>query len=148
MAVTDAYHVGLRYLTRREHGEIELARKLRAKGFEDQEIQSALELLISEGYLNNTRFAQNYTRSRLNSGWGPVIIVQELLSKGLPDFIIESTMEDFKREWDAVATGVRTKKFGSKMPSNFQEKAKQMRFLQYRGFSQAHIKHVFEMVLI
>lgn len=146
MALTDAYQAGLRYLTRREHGETELARKLRAKGFEEFEVESALKTLLSEGYLSDVRFAENYTRSRLNSGWGPVTIVQELLSKGVPDEISEAAIAALDNQWAEVAQVVRLKKFGQTLPDNFQDKAKQMRFLQYRGFTQTQIHYAFEMI--
>jgi len=39
-----------------------------------------------------------------------------------------------------LATEVRLKKFGTAEPRDFKEKARQMRFLQYRGFEQEHIQ--------
>ena len=40
----------------------------------------------------------------------------------------------------ALAVEIRTKKFGAELPAAFKEKARQMRFLQYRGFEQEHIQ--------
>ena len=39
-----------------------------------------------------------------------------------------------------LARHERVKKFGAAMPADFKEKAGQMRFLQYRGFEQDHIR--------
>mgnify|MGYP000507114350 CR=1 FL=1 len=146
MALSDIYQAGLRYLTRREHGRVELARKLRAKGFDPDEISETLDALVQAGYLSDQRFTENYIRYRLNRGKGPVNIVQELLTKGVSQALVNEHMLAFSEVWVAQANVVRQKKFGAKAAIDFTEKAKQMRFLQYRGFTTEQINQAFETV--
>ena len=140
----ETYESALRSLSRREHSTLELARKLRAKGFPPEHISQALHELTSQGYLSDIRFTENYARYRLNSGWGPVMIVQELLEKGLSSTLIEEQMSVLQEHWLALASQVREKKFGAHWPQSYVEIAKQKRFLQYRGFTLDHIKQVFD----
>lgn len=143
MSINDVYQAGLRYLTRRDHSEAELARKLRAKGFADESIEAAMAQLRSDGYLNDERFVEIYTRYRLNSGRGPVSIVQELLAKGVSKALISAQIAAFSTQWLAAAKAVREKKFGAAPPASSADKAKQRRFLQYRGFNFEEINRVF-----
>ena len=144
MVRSDTYQAGLACLARREHSKTELARKLRAKGFPPEEILLVLEDLVSQGYLSEGRFVENYIRYRLNSGWGPVNIIQELLQKGVSRHLIDEKMSGFNEGWVSVARQVRQKKFGKAYPEAFDHLVKQKRFLQYRGFTLDQIDQVFE----
>ena len=44
----------------------------------------------------------------------------------------------------SLARAARTRKFGSEIPKDRKERARQARFLQYRGFSTDHIRAVLE----
>jgi regulatory protein len=54
--------------------------------------------------------------------------------------MIHETLEEVEQDWFALAREVRQKKFGCDAPIDFQEKARQMRFLQYRGFGPDQIR--------
>jgi regulatory protein len=43
-------------------------------------------------------------------------------------------------DWGAAARRVRASKFGAEPPTDWKTKARQARFLQYRGFSADHIR--------
>ena len=43
-------------------------------------------------------------------------------------------------DWSAIAREVRRRRFGPKAPADWAEKGRQARFLQYRGFSNDHIR--------
>jgi len=43
-------------------------------------------------------------------------------------------------DWRILASEVRLRKFGTQEPPGWPEKARQARFLQYRGFSSDHIR--------
>ena len=85
-----------------------------------------------------------YIRYRLNSGWGPVIIVQELLDKGVLQALIDEQMVLLAEDWVLRADQVRQKKFGSGLPKTFAEEVKQKRFLQYKGFTLDQIDRIFK----
>ena len=131
------------FLARREYGQTELIRKLANKGFQSDVAALAVTQLTDEGLQSDQRFAESFVQSRINQGKGPVRIRMDLGQRGISDATIEIAIEDADPDWCALAREQRHKKFGSSAPSDFKEKARQMRFLQYRGFEQDHIQSAF-----
>lgn len=127
-------------LARREHSRFELKQKLIAKGFALEEIESLLDQLVKENLLNDQRFAECYVRMRANRGFGPLHIKQELQERRVDDELAAMAIEALAETWLANAQSVRTKKFGSEIPEVFLERAKQMKYLQYKGFPLHIIK--------
>jgi len=128
------------YLARREYGQQELEQKLIAAGFESMVVSETVCKLSGEGLQDDRRFVDNFAQSRINQGKGPVRIRQELGERGLNAGLIDGVLEDVTEDWFELARQVRRKKFGSDLPRDFKEKARQMRFLQYRGFESGHIQ--------
>ena len=64
----------------------------------------------------------------------------ELGDRGVSSSLIAEVIESSEADWFDLATVIRHKKFGASLPADFAARAKQMRFLQYRGFEQAHIQ--------
>jgi regulatory protein len=128
------------YLARREYGQRELEQKLIAAGFEAVTARDAVHKLTGEGLQDDRRFIENFVQSRINQGKGPVRIGKELGERGVNDGMIEAALEDVAEDWFALARQIREKKFSSDLPQDFREKARQMRFLQYRGFESGHIQ--------
>lgn len=128
------------YLARREYGRKELCSKLAGAGFEADHVEAAVEQLAAEGLQSDHRFAEAFVQSRINQGKGPVRIRADLSQRGLDDNLIEDVLHESGASWRELAAEVRRKKFGAAEPVNFKDKAKQMRFLQYRGFESGHIQ--------
>jgi regulatory protein len=131
------------FLARREYGQDELARKLAEKGYRRSIVDDELRRLAEEGLQSDTRFAESFVQSRINQGKGPVRIRADLGQRGIRDGIIEGALEEAGCDWFELAREERVKKFGAAVPADFKEKARQMRFLQYRGFEQDHIQSAF-----
>jgi regulatory protein len=131
------------FLARREYGQTELIRKLANKGFQSDVAALTVTQLTDEGLQSDQRFAESFVQSRINQGKGPVRIRMDLGQRGISDATIEIAIEEADPDWRALAREQRHKKFGSSAPSDFKEKARQMRFLQYRGFEQDHIQSAF-----
>jgi regulatory protein len=53
---------------------------------------------------------------------------------------IEAGLEDAAQDWAAVARDVRRRRFGVSPPGDYAERARQARFLQYRGFSPEQVR--------
>jgi regulatory protein len=128
------------FLARREYGCEELAKKLADKGYKRPVVEDELARLAEEGLQSDTRFAEALVLSRVNRGKGPVRIRADLAQRGIRDGVIEGALEAAACDWFELAGEQRRKKFGAGAPAHFKEKARQMRFLQYRGFEQDHIQ--------
>ena len=126
-------------LARREHGFDELVDKLCDRGFEPEVVVAELSRLREEGLQSDRRFAEAFVSSRFRQGKGPQRIRAELRAKRLSDALVDDALRDSEFDWGALARDVRVRKYGEAVPENFELKAKQMRFLTYRGFSQEQI---------
>jgi regulatory protein len=125
-------------LARREHSRLELERKLEARGFSEALVGPTLDDLEASGVLATARFTENFIRSRVARGKGPVRIRAELAERGVTgeeSDLLRSTQVD----WTEAARAARAKRFGSEPPRDFKERARQARFLQQRGFNGAQI---------
>ena len=133
----DCQATALRLLGRREHSYKELQNKLYARGFDTSLIDEVLTALQAENLLSDDRFAESYVRSKMHKGIGPVRLKQELREHQVDDELIQRYLGE--QQWKRLAAEVRQKRFGVILPDSFNERAKQMRFLQYRGFNAEQI---------
>jgi len=128
------------YLARREYGQLELEQKLIVAGFAPVTANETVGKLTGDGLQDDRRFIDNFAHSRISQGKGPVRIRQELGERGLYAGLIDEVLEDVAEDWFALARLVRHKKFGPELPREFKQKARQMRFLQYRGFETSQVQ--------
>ena len=128
------------YLARREHGRVELLNKLTQFGFDSNISEDAIAQLVEDGLQSEQRFIEAFVRSRIIQGKGPVKIRADLRERGVADTLIENALSESEQNWFELAWEVRKKKFGLARPADFNEKARQLRFLQYRGFETDHIQ--------
>ena len=128
------------YLARREYGRLELQAKLESQGFGSEAARIAADRLASENLQCDHRFAENFVESRIGQGKGPVRIRLELEERKLDAGLVEEVLADVEQDWIAMARQIRAKKFGPDLPADFKEKARQMRFLQFRGFEPGQIQ--------
>jgi regulatory protein len=128
------------YLARREHGRVELLNKLAKFGFDTHVAEDAVAQLVDDGLQSDQRFVEAFVRARINQGKGPARIRADLRERGLSDGLIEDGLSEAEQNWFELAHEVHAKKFGAGPARDFKEKARQMRFLQSRGFDQEHIQ--------
>ncbi len=134
----------LELLARREHSRRELTRKLAARGFPDEILGAALDELERSGALTDARFTDSFVRSRIAKGKGPQRIRAELAQRGVADAEAEHGLRTADVDWLAAIRAVRAKRFGPQLPRDYAERARQARFLQYRGFDSAQIRAALE----
>lgn len=135
-----AYACALRLLMRREHSERELRFKLQQRDYEAAVNDVVLAQLIDEGYLSNARFAEVFVRSRHERGAGPLKIRAELRKRGVEEPLVEDAFRELAADWYDAACRQRDKRFGTLPPQDYKERARQMRFLQQRGFSGEQVR--------
>tara|TARA_B110001454_G_C12467699_1_gene329009 strand:+ start:102 stop:593 length:492 start_codon:yes stop_codon:yes gene_type:complete len=138
-----ALHCGVGLLARREHSEFELRQKLHTREYDANDIDIAIKRLLDKDYLSDARFAQSTCRHRVNRGYGWRYIANELKQKGVCSTIIQQLQNNCEIDWYLQAELAYNKRFDGvreKDPQDGQkEKAKRIRFLQYRGFSTDEI---------
>lgn len=126
-------------LGRRDFCSGELRQKLESAGYDAERVAAAVEELVAGKIVNDARYAQNYVAYHAERGQGPVRIGADLKSLDLPSEIIQTAL-DSGPDWGQRAREVRIRRFGLAEPQTWSQKAKQGRFLQYRGFSSDHIR--------
>jgi regulatory protein len=135
--------VGIALQTYREHGAKELEAKLTRKGYDSLTTAQVVEELRESGLVSDQRFAEAYVRGHAARGHGPIRIRHDLKELGVPSELITVALDSEEFDWADMAADVRRRKFGETAPKVFTERAKQMRFLQYRGFSSSQIRAAF-----
>lgn len=131
------------FLSRRPYSRIELQEKLARKGFCPDIIESILNKLCQQGYLNDEetsfRWAQSLVQERL---WGKAKITFYLLQKGISKNIIDKVQKKIWQEFSEKETAEKAikKRFPplKKLPSQ----GKLVAFLKTRGFSSEVIYKV------
>lgn len=134
-------------LARREHSLFELRRKLRRRFQDEDLVDTQLQRLVEENLQSDQRFAESYARQRAGRGYGPARLRQEMRDKGVTDSEISRAFEDAELDWYSLASEALRKKFGepgSAQPGGYdiKEKARRVRFMQYRGFSAEHYQQL------
>lgn len=149
------------YLGRREHSKKELREKLLTKECDPQAVENLLIEFEQEGYQSDERMTSAIIKDSIGKKHGKIRILQTLKKHGLTtissvndiqtwidehgeffnDLMINATTkeqenldENYAVDWLAQAVEARVKKYGDNIPTNPKEKARQLRFLQYRGF--------------
>jgi regulatory protein len=137
--------LALKLLARREHSRLELERKLLARSFERSTIEQTLDALEHSGALSTDRYTESFIRSRLAKGQGPTRVRYELASRGVGEDVADAAIADEQWDWLAAARRARVKRFGARSPQTYAERAKQSRFLEYRGFTAEQIRAALEL---
>ncbi|HKU17434.1 MAG TPA: regulatory protein RecX [Steroidobacteraceae bacterium] len=130
----------MRLLARREHSVEELRRKLERKGYPPESIESVIQKLAGKRLVSDERFTSNFVHHHARRGQGPVRIRAALRQQGVSDAQVEEALQSADVDWVQLAREVRRRKFGSSAPRSLGERAKQARFLQYRGFDAEQLR--------
>ena len=99
-----------------------------------------LSSLQVEKLLSDARFVQEFVSARVRRGSGPLKIREELRAKGVTSELVAEALAGLKAASAEGAAAARRKRFGSALPKEMSERARQARFLQQRGFSMDDIR--------
>lgn len=133
----------MRLLSIREHSFNELERKLNKNDDCHDDVLAVIEQLRDEDLQSDGRFTEAYIHSRLQRGFGPVRIRQELRERSISDELISLHLQANDAQWNEQVRQVREKKYGKLVPTSYPDKMKQSQFLQYRGFTSEQIRQIF-----
>ena len=135
----------LQCLARREYSRAELRTKLLPHVQADDEFEQVsgsadtvnldalLDDLVTRGWLSDERAVKQLLHAK-RSRFGLQRITHELRQRGIAENLISDALPDLKETEMAAAREVWQRKFGV-LPQDEKEKAKQVRFLQSRGFA-------------
>ena len=131
-------------LARREYGRAELKKRLltRASDAEARDANTAavdavLDELAAEGLLSDERYARSVVLRKAH-GYSARAIADTLKSQGLPEESVHQALAERALDDDAVMRALWERRFGDP-PRDERDKARQVRFLQSRGFSLSAI---------
>ena len=119
-------------LARREYSRLELERKLAQYTENSGEIPQLLDDFERRGWLSEGRVVEQVLASRRRR-FGAHRIVRELREKGLSESAIAGAQSQLKESELDAARAIWRRKFGA-LPATASDKARQIRFLQGRGF--------------
>jgi len=128
----------LRYLSTREHSRLELGRKLARYAEEGEDVDALLDFLEKNNWLSQERFAESLINRRA-ARYGNSRVVAELQQHGVNGEALAELKSHLADSETARACEVWRRKFGS-IAVDAAGRAKQMRFLLQRGFSQRAVR--------
>ena len=131
-------------LARREYSKAELRGRLGSKGMSPETLETVLDNLADTGLQSDSRFAEGFVHARLERGYGPIRIRHELQRHGVDESLVQTCLEEYAEVWPAQARAAKRKRFGEQPPADFKDRARQARFLAYRGLTQEHIEAALE----
>jgi regulatory protein len=130
----------LQCLARREYSRAELRARLLPYAQLDDDFEQAqpvdldalLDDLTTRGWLSDERAASQWVHAK-RTRLGTQRIAHELRQKGIAEELIGAVLPELKATELEAARQVWQRKFGV-MPQDAREKARQVRFMQSRGF--------------
>lgn len=133
----------LKLLSNREHSRLELARKLRQRGYPEAAVETVIESLVANELLSEERLVDAYVAERLSKGFGPLRICAELRDKGVADALIQPHLDLDDQTLIGCVARAYEKRFGDDLVADRKEQARRSRFLEYRGFPSRLIAQFF-----
>ncbi|MDQ1908911.1 RecX family transcriptional regulator [Paenibacillus sp. GD4] len=133
-----AYLNAVRLLSSRLRTEHEIKTRLKQKSFSEEIVQETVERLKTEGYLNDSMFADQLTRQRLHSQKkGRHFIKQELQQKGVSKERIQTAISQVDEETEfQMAYELASKKYRNELKTEdpLKTRRKIAGFLARRGY--------------
>ena len=134
---------GLELLAWREHSRLELRQKLIQRGYPAEAVAAALDQLVAERLLDESRYAEIYASSRADKGYGPLRIACELRERGIPDELTDAALAALDEFWMPKLRELHRKRFKSQIPADAAGWIQQTRVLRQHGFTLDQIKVLF-----
>ena len=130
----------MKALTRRDHSEAELRRKLGERGISAAVVEETIGKLKESRYLDDGRFARRWAESAVRNGKGYGFRIRfELSRRGIADELAEEITAQLSAEYVEADTiqALVTRKFPGFDPHFADDRRKRriIGFLQRRGFS-------------
>lgn len=125
----------LAMLARRDYARRDLHDRLAQRYGAGDDLDQLLDWLEAQRFIDDARYAGMFLRSRLERGHGPMRVRQSMQQEGLSAELIETALAEADVDWFEQARQCSRRRFSGPAPADPRERAKRLRFLQYRGFT-------------
>lgn len=113
-----------------------LERKLRAKGFAEEDISSSVCAMVEGGYIDEDEYARAFVSDSYRiKKHGARRIINELMLRGISRRQAEAAIEEYNADECEIIRQVMEKRFGSE-----DDESKIFRFFLSRGFNSDDIR--------
>lgn len=129
-----------KYCSYQERCEGETREKLRSYGLGNVDIDDIIDRLISDRFINDERFTENYIRGKLNlKKWGKIKIRYYLSLKKIDSAIISKYLHTIPEEEYRIILDENIRQWCKINPYNQNTKPKLYRYLKGKGFENEMI---------
>ena len=132
----------MKLLARRDHSVNELIYKLKPF-YPSGEVNAVISRCLDENWLNDSRFAESYIRSRSGCGYGARRIAMELQQKGIASDVIQQALKEVAVDWHALLLRLLERR--QPLPADPSERIRLQNMLLRRGFSPEMIQRCFSL---
>ena len=139
-SVSAARGTAIGLLSRRDYPRRALKGRLTEAGFDAEAAECAVSELEDERLVNDARFVEAAVASRIARGQGPLRIALELRHLGVAAALVDAAVDSRSAEWTGRAQALRRRRFGPAVPTAAAARARQARFLLYRGFTGEQVR--------
>lgn len=129
-------------LARREYSAHEIRQKLSQKTPDLNSIETVVQRLMDDGLQSDERFTEAFTKMRLRQGKGSTLVAFELKQKGISQQLIQAYVKTEDEQWRESLSQLINRRFDGQIAEDPKTRAKQIRFLQSRGFTLEQIRQI------
>ena len=136
------------YCSSAEHCRSEVRAMLERHGAEKPDIESIINNLVKEGFIDESRYARAFVHDKVRfAKWGKVKIAQALWQKRIPQDITDAALESIEDdEYLAALRDVVKAKFRTvKGATEYERKMKTMRSVCSRGYEPALVRKLLDL---
>lgn len=136
------------YCSAAEHCRSEVRAMLERHGAEKPDIESIINNLVKEGFIDESRYARAFVHDKVRfAKWGKVKIAQALWQKRIPQDITDAALESIDDdEYLAALKDVVKAKFRTvKGATEYERKMKTMRSVCSRGYEPALVRKLLDL---
>lgn len=132
----------LKLIAIKDRTEKEMKGKLSEKGFEENIIEDEIAFLKDYGYIEDKRYAKNFTMDAINlKKWGKVRIRAELIRRGVDSEITDNVIANaFPEDCSDKVLEQLESRFKNSDLSNLKERTRIFNYFFRRGYTAEEIK--------
>jgi len=131
-----AFRKAADYCVSQEHCIGEVRFKMKQWGINNNLINSTIDQLIDEGFIDEKRYASAFARGKFKLfDWGKIKIANELRMKGIPSGLVSEALNEIDEdEYKETVKSLINKKLGSNKQPSRGERSKIFNYLMGKGF--------------